>query len=120
MSGIFGVVSEKNCAETLVYGTDYNTHMGTEYGGIAVYGTEFKRYIHKMSSANFKTRFFENIKDINGRQGIGVVSDLDEQPIYLKSKLGEFCIVSTGKIANLDILAKKMINAASSATRPLA
>ena len=110
MSGIFGVVSEKNCAETLVYGTDYNTHMGTEYGGIAVYGTEFKRYIHKMSSANFKTRFFENIKDINGRQGIGVVSDLDEQPIYLKSKLGEFCIVSTGKIANLDILAKEMMN----------
>lgn len=110
MSGIFGVVSETNCAETLVYGTDYNTHMGTEYGGIAVYDKEFKRYIHKMSSTNFKTRFFENIRDIDGNQGIGVVSDLDEQPIYLKSKLGEFCIVSTGKIDNLNQLAKEMMD----------
>jgi amidophosphoribosyltransferase len=61
-----------------------------------------------MSSANFKSRFFENIKDINGQQGIGVVSDLDEQPIYLKSKLGEFCIVSTGKIDNINTLAHEM------------
>ena len=110
MSGIFGVVSETNCAETLVYGTDYHTHMGTEYGGIAVFDKEFKRYIHKMSSANFKTRFFENIKDINGSHGIGVVSDLEEQPIYLKSKLGEFCIVSTGKIENINTLAKEMLD----------
>jgi amidophosphoribosyltransferase len=110
MSGIFGVVSPASCAETLVYGTDYNTHMGTEYGGIAVFDKEFKRYIHKMSSANFKTRFFENIRDINGRHGIGVVSDLDEQPIYLKSKLGEFCIVSTGRIDNLNRLAKEMMD----------
>ncbi|MDR1196168.1 MAG: amidophosphoribosyltransferase [Endomicrobium sp.] len=109
MSGIFGVVSEKNCAETLVYGTDYNTHMGTEYGGIAVYDDEFKRYIHRMSSVNFKMRFFENIKDINGKHGIGVVSDLDEQPIYLKSKLGEFCIVSAGRIDNINVLAKEMM-----------
>ncbi|MCL2144242.1 MAG: amidophosphoribosyltransferase [Endomicrobia bacterium] len=110
MSGIFGVVSETNCAETLVYGTDYHTHMGSEYGGIAVCDKEFKRYIHKMSSANFKTRFFENIRDINGQQGIGVVSDLDEQPIYLKSNLGEFCIVSTGKVDNIDMLARKMLS----------
>ncbi|MCL1901255.1 MAG: amidophosphoribosyltransferase [Endomicrobia bacterium] len=109
MSGIFGVVSATNCAEDLVYGTDYHTHMGTEYGGIAVFGKEFKRYIHKMSSANFKTRFFENIKDINGQQGIGVVSDFDEQPIYLKSKLGEFCIVSTGKVDNINALTREML-----------
>ena len=109
MSGIFGVVSATNCAEALVYGTDYHTHMGTEYGGIAVFDKEFKRYIHKMSSANFKTRFFENIKDINGQQGIGVVSDFDEQPIYLKSKLGEFCIVSTGKVDNINELTREML-----------
>ena len=35
MSGLFGVVSNNNCISSLYYGTDYHTHLGTEYGGIA-------------------------------------------------------------------------------------
>jgi amidophosphoribosyltransferase len=45
MSGIFGVVSKGNCVETLFYGTDYHSHLGTEYGGLAVLGEDFVRQI---------------------------------------------------------------------------
>lgn len=43
MSGIFGVVSKGDCVETLFYGTDYHSHLGTEYGGMAVLGENFTR-----------------------------------------------------------------------------
>jgi amidophosphoribosyltransferase len=46
MSGLFGAVSKSNCAATLFYGTDYHSHMGTEYGGISVLGERFYRAIH--------------------------------------------------------------------------
>ncbi len=109
MSGVFGIVSKSPCIESLVYGTDYHTHMGTEYGGIAVFESDFKRYIHRISSTNLRTRFLDNAKDIGATHGIGAISDLDEQPIYLKSKLGEFCIVGTGKIDNIEELAAMML-----------
>ena len=38
MSGVFGVVSNNNCISSLYYGTDYHSHLGTEYGGIAFIG----------------------------------------------------------------------------------
>ena len=38
MSGFFGVVSVTNCITDLFYGTDYHSHLGTEYGGMAVLG----------------------------------------------------------------------------------
>jgi amidophosphoribosyltransferase len=110
MSGIFGVASKESCIEDLVYGTDYHTHMGTEYAGLAVYGKEFSRYIHRLSSAYFKTRFMEDIRRIEGAKGIGVISDLDEQPVYIKSKLGPFCIVTNGKIDNIDELTNQMMS----------
>jgi amidophosphoribosyltransferase len=49
MSGLFGVVSKGNCSETLFYGTDYHSHLGTEYGGMVVLGDEFTRQIHDLS-----------------------------------------------------------------------
>ncbi len=36
MGGIFGVVSEGNCAKALFYGTDYHSHLGTENAGLAI------------------------------------------------------------------------------------
>lgn len=110
MSGLFGLVSKSQCVQDLIYGTDYHTHMGTEYGGIAIYNNDFKRYIHRMSSVNIRNRFLENLQDIEGNHGIGVISAREEQPIYLKSKLGEFCIVSMGRIANIDELLNKMLS----------
>ncbi|MBD3263517.1 MAG: amidophosphoribosyltransferase [Candidatus Omnitrophica bacterium] len=110
MSGLFGVVSKNNCAQTLFYGTDYHSHLGTEYGGMAVLGEEFARYIHDISQSQFKSKFFEDYKHLRGNKGIGVVSDCDEQPIYLNSKFGPFCLVTTGLIENKDKLAKKLLS----------
>lgn len=114
MSGIFGVVSKKNCAEILFYGTDYHSHMGTEYGGMAVLGGDFSRHIHDISQTQFKSKFYEDYKRMKGNKGIGVISALEEQPIYLKSKFGPFCIVTNGYIENAEKLAGELLKKGAS------
>ena len=109
MSGIFGVVSKGDCAETLLYSTDYHSHLGTEYGGLAVLGDDFTRQIHDVSQSQFKSKFYDNYKNIKGNKGIGVISASDEQPIYLNSKFGPFCIVTNGIIENTEELAAKLL-----------
>lgn len=109
MSGVFGVVSNADCAETLFYGTDYHSHLGTEYGGIAVLGEEFTRRIHNLSQSQFKSKFYDDYERISGNKGIGVISDSDEQPIYLNSKFGAFCIVTSGFVENAEELAADLL-----------
>lgn len=104
MSGVFGVVSKEDCVETLFYGTDYHTHLGTEYGGMAVLGENFVRQIHNISQSQFKSKFSDDTKRMKGNKGIGVISTSDEQPIYLNSKFGPFCLVTTGLIENVEEL----------------
>ncbi len=110
MSGIFGVVSQGDCTETLFYGTDYHSHLGTEYGGIAVLGTDFARQIHRLGQSQFKSKFHDDYQDITGNKGIGVISDYDEQPIYLNSRFGPFCIVTSGFVENAESLATKLLS----------
>ncbi|MFH1504763.1 MAG: amidophosphoribosyltransferase, partial [Candidatus Omnitrophota bacterium] len=101
MSGIFGVISSKgSCTQDLFYGTDYHSHMGTEYGGMVVLGKSFTRQIHNISQSQFKSKFYEDSTRMEGNKGIGVISDFDEQPVYLNSKFGPFCIVTCGLIEN--------------------
>ena len=115
MSGIFGVVSKDNCLQDLFYGADYHSHLGTEYGGIAVLsGDEFIRQIHKISQTQFKSKFFEDYQHVKGNKGIAVISDADAQPIYLKSKFGPFCIVTSGLIENKEELAQDLLRAGGS------
>jgi amidophosphoribosyltransferase len=109
MSGIFGVVSKKDCAEALFYGTDYHSHLGTEYGGMAVLEKEFIRQIHTLNQSQFKSKFYDDYKYMSGRKGIGVISDYDEQPIYLNSKFGPFCIVTCGFVENAEELAAELL-----------
>ena len=110
MSGIFGVISKKgDCAQDLFYGTDYHSHLGTQYGGMAVLGEKFTRQIHDLSQTQFKSKFYEDYKRMKGNKGIGVISDLDEQPIYLRSKFGPFCIVTNGLVENSEELMKKLL-----------
>ena len=106
MSGIFGVVSKKDCITTLLYGTDYHSHLGTEFGGMAVLGKTFKRQIHNISQSQFKSKFYDDCKDMKGNMGIGAISAFDEQPIYLNSKHGPFCLVTNGLLENTDELVK--------------
>ena len=110
MSGIFGVVSKDDCTKTLFYGTDYHSHLGTEYGGIAVLDQDFTRQIHVINQSQFKSKFYDDYKHIKGNKGIGVISDYDEQPIHLNSKFGRFCIVTSGYVENAEELARQLLN----------
>ena len=109
MSGVFGVVSNSDCRRDLFYGTDYHSHLGTEYGGMAVLGETFTRQIHNISQSQFKSKFYEDSKHMPGNKGIGVISTHDEQPIYLNSKLGPFSLVMEGWIDNAEELASDML-----------
>ncbi|MGB3241540.1 MAG: amidophosphoribosyltransferase [Candidatus Omnitrophota bacterium] len=109
MSGVFGVISKGDCAETLMYGTDYHSHLGTEYGGVAVLGDDFQRQIHSISQSQFKAKFYEDCRRMKGNKGIGVISDSNEQPMFLSSKFGPFCIVTSGLLENAAELAQELL-----------
>ncbi len=109
MSGIFGTVSKGNCADVLLYGTDYHSHLGTEYGGIAILGEDFQRHIHNINGSQFKSKFYEDCMRMSGNKGIGVISDSNEQPMFLNSKFGPFCIVTSGLIENARELAASLL-----------
>jgi len=109
MSGIFGVVAKGDCSSLLFYGTDYHSHLGTEYGGVAVLGKDFQRHIHSISQSQFKSKFYEDCRSMKGNKGIGIISDSNEQPMFLNSKLGEFCIVTMGLILNTKELTAELL-----------
>lgn len=109
MSGMFGVVSHEDCVSTLYYGIDYHSHLGTEYAGMAVFGDTFIRHIHNISQSQFKSKFAEDYRLFKGNKGIGVISAIDEQPIYQNSKFGQFCIATDGFIENSDALASHLM-----------
>jgi len=109
MSGIFGIVSNENCIPSLYYGTDYHSHMGTEYAGIAYVdetGTH-KKQIHNVSNSQFKSKFDLNINS-NAKIGIGVISDKDPQPLNFHSKFGTFSLCCSGLITNKEGLAREL------------
>ncbi|MFC1666968.1 amidophosphoribosyltransferase [Candidatus Omnitrophota bacterium] len=109
MSGVFGVVAEKNCAVDLFYGVDYQTHLGTEYGGIAVLSEKrIYRQIHDTAQSQFKSKFYEDYKKFEGKYGIGVISDSDTQPMFLNAKFGSFAICTAGLIENTKELIKEL------------
>ncbi len=73
-------------------------------------GDDFARQIHNINQSQFKAKFYEDYKNMKGNKGIGVISDSDEQPIYLNSKFGPFCLVTAGLIENKDQLAVSLLN----------
>ena len=111
MSGVFGIVSKKNCASDLLYGTDYHSHMGTEYGGMAVLGLRRHRAIHDISKSQFKSKFYDEYKGMEGRSGIGVISDRDPQPLIIASRFGTFAIAVAGLVENTHELAAELLSA---------
>ncbi len=108
MSGIFGVAVEGNCVEDLFYGTNYHSHLGTQFAGLAVWGQNLIRKIHDISGSHFKTKFHEDYQKMQGAKGIGVISATDEQPIVINSKFGQFALITNGFIDNADKLAQEL------------
>jgi amidophosphoribosyltransferase len=109
MSGIFGVISKKDCIDTLFYGTDYHSHLGTQFAGLAVWGKSLNKKIHDISGSQFKSKFFSELEHFKGNLGIGVISALHPQPIYINSKFGQFAICTNGFIDNAQSLANDLL-----------
>lgn len=109
MSGIFGVVSKKNCVDSLFYGTDYHSHLGTQFAGLAVWGKTLNKKIHDISWSQFKSKFSQERPTLKGPKGIGVISAQHPQPISINSKLGHFALSTNGFIDNTDELVKELL-----------
>jgi amidophosphoribosyltransferase len=109
MGGFFGIVSKHDCVRDLFYGTDYHSHLGTKRGGLAVTDSDNRiiRTIHDISNAQFRSKFEHDINLFSGKCGIGVISDYEDQPLIIASKLGTYAIVTVGKINNIEELAKR-------------
>jgi amidophosphoribosyltransferase len=112
MGGFFGVVGKAGIVEDLFYGTDYHSHLGTKRGGLAVgNGTGIVRYIHNIENAQFRSKFGDDIGKLSGTRGIGVISDYEDQPLLIRSHLGNFAIATVGVIKNVDDLVARAFKA---------
>ena len=107
MGGFFGVVSRNDCVSDVFYGTDYHSHLGTRRGGLTFAGPDgFSRVIHDITVTQFRAKFEHDIGQMRGSQGIGVISDTEDQPLIIGSHLGTYAIVTVGTIKNASELVK--------------
>lgn len=112
MGGLFGIVSTQQCSKVLFYGTDYHSHLGTENGGLAILGERgFFNTIHSISQAQFKSKFADDYKQMNGTMGIGSINNDAPQPLIIRSKFGTFAIAATGLVTNRDELTQELLSA---------
>jgi amidophosphoribosyltransferase len=112
MSGFYGVVSKKDCVNEVFYGTDYHSHLGTKRAGMVFIVPEngFRRSIHTLETAYFRTKFEDELKNFAGNSGMGVISDTDPQPILFSSHLGSFAIVTVSRLVNIAELEKRFLD----------
>lgn len=111
MGGLFGTISKEPCVTDLFYGTDYQSHLGTRRGGIVTFDRSlgFKRSIHSLDNASFRSKFESELEKFLGNSGIGVISDTDAQPQLFNSHLGRFAICTVAKINNIDEIAQQLL-----------
>ena len=97
-------MSREECVEDVFYGTDYHSHLGTKRGGLAFYnGAVFVRSIHSLENAYFRNKFEADLERFRGSfLGVGIISDMESQPITVTSHLGRFSVVMVGRLDNLE------------------
>ncbi len=93
------------------YGADYHSHLGTKKAGMAFHnGEAIVRSIHSLESAYFRNKFEGDLPKFAGsRVGIGIISDGESQPVTLTSHLGQFSVITIGRIDNLDDITSDML-----------
>lgn len=108
MGGFFGVVSHNKCVADLFYGTDYHSHLGTKRGGLAVTNATggITRCIHNITNSQFRSKFDGDLEKLDGKCGIGVISDTEDQPLIINSRLGTYAIVTVGRLNNINEIAE--------------
>jgi amidophosphoribosyltransferase len=110
MSGLCGIVSGSNCSDTLLFATDYHSHLGSQLAGMAVIGDTFKKKIHDISQGQFKSKFHDEYSQMHGHMGIGVISDSDAQPLIIRSRFGTYAMAMAGLIDNKDKLTEELFS----------
>ena len=106
MGGFFGAVSGRDVVMDVFFGTDYHSHLGTRYGGMAIWNRESgcRREIHSIGNTPFRTKFEDDLSEFSGCCGIGCISDSDPQPLLVRSHLGLYTITTVGIINNAEDL----------------
>ena len=111
LGGLFGVVSNEDCVKDLFFGTDYNTHLGTEVGGLALLNGNIEIISYDISNSQFKSKFSKHEGELKGKLGIGVISDVkEEQPLKFETNIGRFALCTIGLIKNVDKLYSELIS----------
>lgn len=64
----------------------------------------FQRAIHSLEDGYFRNKFENDMAHFSGNSGIGVISDLEAQPIVVNSHLGRFAVATVGRIVNIEEL----------------
>lgn len=112
MGGFFGITSKKKCVLDVFFGVDYHSHLGNVRAGMAAVNSEdgFQREIHNVENSPFRTKF-DNIQSrIKGNACIGCISDLEPQPLLIRSKFGTYAITMVGYVANCEKLVKEYLS----------
>ena len=106
MGGFFGAVSRRDAVLDVFFGTDYHSHLGTRRAGMVMYDSKdgFQRQIHNIENSPFRSKFENDLADFHGQSGIGCISDMDPQPLLVRSHLGLYAITMVGIISNADKL----------------
>ncbi|MBO5889129.1 MAG: amidophosphoribosyltransferase, partial [Clostridia bacterium] len=112
MGGFFGITSKKQCVVDVFFGVDYHSHLGNSRAGMAAVNSTdgFQREIHNVENSPFRTKFDNISSRMKGKACIGCISDLDPQPLLIKSKFGTYAISMVGYVANIDKLVKDYLN----------
>lgn len=104
-------MTKNPCVTDLFYGTDYHSHLGTRRAGISTNDNGVMHLnIHNIQNSYFRTKFSEDLHEMTGNMGIGVISDTDPQPIVVNSHLGRFAVCTVSKINNMDELERECLN----------
>ena len=112
MGGFFGISSDTNCLSDVFFGVDYHSHLGTKNGGMAAFDPEIglQRQIHNIENTPFRSKFEHVFSEMRGISAIGCISDIDPQPLLVRSNLGNYAICMTGVINNAESLISQYLS----------
>ena len=110
MGGFFASALKEDAVFDLFFGTDYHSHLGTRRAGMVVYGENgFDRAIHNIENSPFRTKFEGDFHKMQGKLGIGCISDYEPQPLVVRSHHGTYAITTVGKINNCETLTDQIV-----------
>ncbi len=109
MGAFFGAVSHRDVILDVFFGVDYHSHLGTRRAGMVSCLPEggFERQIHSIENTPFRTRFDAALPSFRGNCAMGCISDMDPQPLLVRSHLGTYAISTVGAVANAEALVER-------------